>query len=85
MPTPEEKIMGMEPYKNLGGRSGVIAYEIGLDYITVLFEDETAYRYDYANPGPEATKDMKQLAIAGRGLNTYLNQFIRSSYSARLK
>lgn len=75
----------MEPYKNLGGSSGVVAYEVGPDYVDVAFQDGAVYRYDYGSPGPEATEDLKQLAVAGRGLNTYINQFIRSSFAAKLQ
>lgn len=30
----------MERYRNLGGNSGVYAYEIGSNYIKVQFKDE---------------------------------------------
>lgn len=75
----------MEPYKNLGQDSGVIAYEPGPDYIDVVFSDGAVYRYDYGNPGAEATENMKNLAAAGRGLNTYINQVVRSNYAEKLQ
>ena len=36
---------GMEPYKNLGGDSGIKAYEIGSDFIRVQFLNESIYLY----------------------------------------
>ena len=33
----------MERYQNLGGNSGVVAYEIGQDFIRVQFSDGSIY------------------------------------------
>ena len=35
----------MEPYKNLSGNSGVVAYETGPDFIKVQFSDGGVYVY----------------------------------------
>lgn len=75
----------MEPYKNLAQNSGVVAYEAGPDYIAVAFQDGGIYRYDYEKPGPDPTEDMKSLAEAGRGLSTYISQFIRDNYARKLQ
>ena len=65
----------MEPYKNLGGNSGVAAYEIGSDHIKVQFK-HGAKIYIYSTRQISASKieQMKDLAIAGRGLGTFINQ-----------
>lgn len=75
----------MEPYKNLAGNSGVSAYEAGINFITVAFVNGDVYRYDYNSPGPDATEDMKGLAQAGRGLSTYISQFVRDNYAQKLR
>lgn len=75
----------MEPYKNLGQNSGVTAYEVGPTHIDVAFNDGAVYRYDDQYPGLEATEDLKRLAAAGRGLNSYINRFVRSNYAEKLK
>lgn len=75
----------MEPYKNLAGNSGVLAFEIGPDYIEVVFQGGAVYRYDYDRPGPDATEDMKGLAEAGRGLSTYISQIVQDGYAERLQ
>ena len=60
----------MELYKNIGV-SGVTHYALGEDYIDLKFKGKSrVYRY-YVNHQVEA---MKLLAIAGKGLNTYINR-----------
>ena len=33
----------MKRYRNRGGDSGIVAYEIGSDFITVMFSDGSIY------------------------------------------
>jgi len=75
----------MQPYKKLSGQSAVVAYEYGTDYITVRFQsgDYTTYTYRYGKAGISNVEQMKQLADAGRGLNTFINQNVRKLYSER--
>jgi hypothetical protein len=65
----------MVPYKNLSGKSGVVAYENGVDYIIVQFKEgkETIYTYTYQSAGSSAIETMKRLAVAGTGLNSYVS------------
>jgi hypothetical protein len=60
----------MERYRNLGGDSGVAAYENGPDFIRVQFSDGSVYLYTYASAGAQNIEYMKQLA---RGWGTYLS------------
>ena len=65
----------MQPYLNLSGDSGVRAYELGPDFIDVQFQDrEKPYRYRSERVGRENVEQMKKLAVAGRGLSTFINQ-----------
>lgn len=75
----------MQRYQNLNGNSGVVAYEIRDDAITVAFEDGRAYRYTYRSAGRRAVEDMKQFARAGRGLSTYIARHVRDGYEVRLR
>ncbi|SDS79621.1 hypothetical protein SAMN05216222_2298 [Pseudomonas prosekii] len=75
----------MERYKNLGGDSGVIAYELGQGEITVQFADG-AYRnyvYDSIKPGAATVVELRRLAVAGSGLNSYITRVVRANYSRR--
>ena len=65
----------MERYKNLGNNSGVTNYEIGEATIKVKFKDTVSvYVYTSIKPGQLHVAKMKELAIAGRGLQTYINK-----------
>ena len=64
----------MKRYPNLSGKSGVVRYEIGPDYIDVEFGSGAVYRYSHDSAGQDDIEEMKQLALAGRGLSTYISQ-----------
>lgn len=74
----------MENYKNLGGTSGVKAFEIGNDFIKVKFSDNSIYKYSYLKPGSNHVERMKTLAKNGSGLNSYINLNVKFTYEAKL-
>jgi hypothetical protein len=61
-----------------------MAYEIGDDSITVQFQDESVYVFNYESAGEENIERMKELAIRGEGLNRYINKHVRQKYAAKL-
>jgi hypothetical protein len=75
----------MQRYSNRKGNSGVTAYEISKNAIVIQFVDGGQYRYDHHKPGRHHVENLKKLALAGKGLATYINQYIRDDYAARLK
>jgi hypothetical protein len=76
----------MEQYKhNNSGTSGVEFYEIENNDIIVQFVDGRIYRYTYASAGKENIENMKQLAIAGVGLTTYINKYVKEKYESKLE
>jgi hypothetical protein len=71
----------MERYRNLSGNSGVIAYNIGPDYIQVQFSSSSRiYTYSYRKAGSVHVENMKQFARNGSGLNSYINRYAKSLY-----
>lgn len=64
----------MEPYLNSSRTSGVIAYEIGSDFIRIQFGDSATYCYPEKRIGTVNFERMKQFARDGRGLATFINQ-----------
>jgi len=74
----------MERYKNLGGDSAVLAYEIGDNSIKVQFRDGSLYLYNYQSAGANNIEHMKELAIAGQGLNSFINRIVRKGYASKL-
>lgn len=75
----------MQHYKDLGGDSGISAYETGPDSITVQFKDGSTYLYNYASAGSSAIETMKQLAASGDGLNAYINRSVKKGYASKLR
>lgn len=71
----------MEHYKNLGGDSGVSSYEIDSSSIKVKFKTTSkVYVYSYVRPGQHHVEKMKELAVAGHGLQTYINKHRAAGY-----
>ena len=71
----------METYKNLGGDSGVVAYEISSDRITVEFKGSSRlYVYSYASAGRNNVEQMKTLARSGRGLHSFIMRNVKDLY-----
>ena len=75
----------MTPYKNLGGNSGVVSYELAADSISVMFGDGWVYRYAYASAGARNIEHMKTLAQAGRGLNAFINTTVQKAYASKVR
>lgn len=73
----------MRRYANLSGNSGVVAYAIGKDSIEVKFEDGGIYLYTHASAGAIHVEAMKKLALAGKGLSTYIARHVRESYASK--
>jgi hypothetical protein len=72
----------VQPYLNRSGDSGVVAYDVGPDYIRVRFRGGGTYQYSYASAGQHHVEQMKTLATAGRGLSTYISQHVRRLYDS---
>jgi hypothetical protein len=73
----------METYRNISGNSGVIAFEIGANFVRVQFRHRTTpYLYTYQSAGIANVDEMKRLARLGQGLNTFINQTptVRNGY-----
>lgn len=73
----------MERYKNLGGDSGVVGYELGADQIRVQFKDGATYLYTYGSAGANYIEQMKRLATAGQGLNSFISTTVRKLYARK--
>ncbi|MCF6777504.1 hypothetical protein L3V83_13120 [Thiotrichales bacterium 19X7-9] len=65
----------MTEYKNISGKSGIIEYEIGDKFIKLRFHNnDSTYLYTEAACGKTHINRMKELAIDGQGLNSYINK-----------
>jgi len=73
----------MLPYGNQSGDSGVREYALGADFIAVRFaRKRELYLYAAARVGRHHVDRMKRLAVAGKGLSTYIsqNRDVRNGY-----
>ena len=73
----------MEKYKNLSGKSPVTSFEIGEDFIRVQFSGGHIYRYTNVSAGFRNIEHMKQLAIKGRGLGTFISKKVHDKYARK--
>ena len=74
----------MHRYRNNSGESGVVAYDIDADSITIQFTGGDRYLYTERSAGAENIARMQELAREGRGLSTFVSQHIRSRYARKL-
>jgi hypothetical protein len=75
----------MERYANIGGKSGIAAFETTDDSITIRFTDGAVYVYDYDSAGPGTIEQMKTLARRGLGLNSFISKCVKDGYAKRLR
>jgi hypothetical protein len=73
----------MQPYKNTSGLSSIEAFDIGAGSITVKFRGGARYLYDEDSAGAANIARMQHLALAGRGLSTFISQVVRSGYARK--
>lgn len=73
----------MIKYRNLGSNSNVYAYKIDSSQITVSFHDGVTYVYTYSSAGVTKVERMKQLAVHGRGLNSFIVTQANKSYARK--
>ena len=75
----------MQKYQNLSGASNVDSFEMSDNAILVMFKDGSVYLYNTGSPGQYAVDEMKRLAIAGRGLNSYISRVVKKRYASKLR
>ena len=73
----------MQRYANRSGHSGVVAYELGANSITVKFSGGDRYLYDEDSAGAVHIARMRELAESGRGLSAYISQHVHDRYARK--
>lgn len=63
----------MQQYANNSGKSNVVAYLTGNDFIVVQFPRNAYYKYTYSSAGQSAIEAMKRFAQNGSGLGTFIS------------
>jgi hypothetical protein len=65
---------GVQPYQNLSGNSGIVEFKNQPDFIIVRFDGGDLYVYMSEKVSRRHVEEMKRLAVAGKGLSTYITQ-----------
>ena len=71
-------------YRNLNGDSGVEAFSVEPRAITVRFRGGATYRYTHAATGRDEVEAMKDLALLGRGLSTFISTRVGKRYERKV-
>ncbi len=75
----------MQPYLNLSGNSGVVAFAADAQSIIVRFKDGLNYEYTTESAGAAAIAEMKRRAITGRDLSTYISREVKDKYARKFR
>ncbi len=80
-----KKLQITRRYKNIGGKSKVVSYQMEKDSMTVRFADCSVYRYTNQSAGPANIGKMKSLAQAGKGLGTFIDANLKDRFSRKVR
>ncbi len=75
----------MQCYQSSNTNTGIIAYDIRPDGISIKFKDGSVYLYTIESTGKKHIAHMEKLAQKGEGLTTYINQYVRENYQEKLR
>ncbi len=75
----------MHQYKSHEGNSQVVAYGYGANSITVQFRDGSIYLYNRESAGTANIDEMKKLAVAGQGLDSFINGVVKKAYAVKVR
>lgn len=75
----------MTDYKNLGGDSNVLGFDLLPNAIVVKFKTKNkdgcdTYLYSFSSAGQLNIEQMKKLAENGQGLNSFINRNVKKLY-----
>ena len=75
----------MERYKNLSGNSSVAEYKIVKDSVTIRFATHSVYIYSNQSAGMDNVSKMKALAVAGKGLGTFITANVKDGFARKIR
>lgn len=76
-------MLKLKKYVNRRGASGVIAYCINGDTVSVLFSSWMLYTYDRSRIGDVNFQKLVRCAVDGIGLNGFIVKFIGKEYTQK--
>ena len=75
----------MTKYKNLSGKSTVAMYDIAKDGVTIRFTTHSVYIYSAQSAGSANVRQMKILALAGKGLGTFIVANLKDKFARKVR
>jgi len=75
----------MKRYQNLNGKSTVAQYLIGKDIVTIGFTTHAVYQYSNQSAGSKNISQMKTLALAGKGLGTFIDTNLKDKFARKIR
>ena len=69
----------------LGRETGVRSFALLPDAIALRFSDGNVYLYTHDAPGAAHVRAMRERAVAGHGLSTYVSQHVQQRYAGKLE
>lgn len=75
----------MVRYKNTSGDSTVARYHIAKDAMTIRFADDSVYLYTNQSIEPGNISKMKTLALAGKGLGTFIKTTAKDRFARKVR
>ncbi len=75
----------MEKYRNLSGNSAVATYELAKDSVKIGFTTHAVYLYTNQSAGSGNISKMKTLALAGKGLSTFIDTNVKKRFSRKVR
>ncbi len=79
------QIISPRKYKNLGGKSVVSTYKIKKDSVTIRFADHSVYIFSNQSAGRLNVDKMKELAVAGKGLGTFITTTLKDRFARKVR
>jgi len=74
-----------ERYQNLSGKSTVATYKLLKDSVTIGFTSHAKYIYSNQSAGSENVSKMKTLALAGKGLGTFIESNLKEKFARKVR
>ncbi|MBO9635768.1 MAG: hypothetical protein J7578_21870 [Chitinophagaceae bacterium] len=75
----------MEHYLNKSGKSPITKFLIEDEKVTVWYNDDTSYSYSYARAGQPIVDKIRELALEGEGLATFISQSAKFLYDHKIE
>jgi len=75
----------MKKYKNVSGKSTVTMFELAKDVVTIRFASQEVYRFSNQSAGSENISKMKILALAGKGLGTFIENNVKEKFARKVR